>query len=165
MHSPMDPEEHPAPESLEQLFQGRLAHAEATRLLAHLLRGCAICQPLTAELWRIGLETVPVEEARGASAASAYDGPVGQVFARVREAHRRLEVERHAALEAVESLAQEPAERRVLLVRNSLRLCTWGLCERLLARAETALRTDPEDARGWAELAVLAVGRLSPGVY
>lgn len=165
MHNPMDSDEHPAPEALERLFQGRLPNPEATRLLAHLLRGCSACQPLAAELWRVGLETAPVEGAAGARAASAYDGPVGQVFARVREVHRRLEVERHAALEAEEALAAKPAERRTLLVRNSPGLCTWGLCERLLARAEAALRSAPEDARGWAELAVLAAGRLCPDTY
>lgn len=155
--------DHPSPEDLESLFQGRLPHEKAGQLLAHLLRGCAVCQPLTAELWRIGLEAPPTVQ-EGA-AATAYDGAVGQVFARVFRAHHRLEVERHAALEALEELAAQPLERRFLLVRDSPRLCSWGLCERLLARSEALLLTDAEDARGWAELAVLTASRLSAGLY
>lgn len=164
----MPPAEHPSPEDLERLFQGRLPYEEAGRLLAHLLRGCAVCQPFTAGLWRIGLEAPAPEDGPAAAAATratAYDGAVGQVFARVCQAHRRLEGERHAALEALEELAAQPVERRVLLVRNSPRLCSWGLCEGLLARSEAQLLTDAQDARGWADLAAAAAGRLSSGRY
>lgn len=159
------PGEHPSPQDLERLFQGRLPREETGRLLAHLLRGCAVCQPFTAGLWQIGLEAPALEDGPAVTGGTAYDGAVGQVFARVCQAHRRLEGERHAALEALEELAAQPAERRSLLVRNSPRLCSWGLCERLLARSEAQLLTDPEDARGWAELAAAAAGRLSADRY
>ncbi len=161
---PVPTAEHPSSEDLERLFLGRLPHEEVGKLLAHLLRGCSVCRPLTADLWRIGLEA-PLTNEGSATPTTAYDGAVGQVFARVCEAHRRLEVERHVALEALEELAAQPAERRILLVRNSPRLCSWGLCERLLARSEPLLLANPGDARAWAELAVLASGRLSADAY
>src|SRR4051812_26616045 len=43
--------------------------------------------------------------------------------------------ERAEALQLFAELAHHPAERRTLIVRNSARFHTWGLCELLLRRS------------------------------
>jgi tetratricopeptide (TPR) repeat protein len=146
--------EHPAAAEVEKLFRGELPAAEVHRILTHLLPGCPVCQERTADLWRQGLEPDVAAPPLAPGDSSRYDAAVGQVFDRVRQARRRLEEERAEAGEALGELESHPQERRRLLIQNRPACQTWGVCEALLARAESGAA--PEVALAWAELAVAA---------
>lgn len=80
----------------------------------------------------------------------------------------RLEGERSAAAGHIARLLDLPAGRRGLLVRNSERLRTWGVLERLVGAARQALAAEPADPAGAEDLAALALElaeTIDPEVY
>ncbi|HEX2641449.1 MAG TPA: tetratricopeptide repeat protein [Thermoanaerobaculia bacterium] len=155
--------EHPTAAEVERLFRGELPAGEVRRILTHLLPGCPVCQERTADLWRQGLEPDAAVPTLGTGDSARYDGAVAQVFDRVRQARCRLEAERAEACAALTELESLPQERRRLLVQNRPAIQTWGLCEALLARAESGAA--PGVALAWAELAVAAARLLDPRRY
>jgi tetratricopeptide (TPR) repeat protein len=79
-----------------------------------------------------------------------------------------LEGERAAAVGQIARLLDLPVGRRGLLVRNSERLRTWGVLERLVAAARQALAAEPADPVGADDLVDLAldlVQSIDPEVY
>ncbi|HEV7669648.1 MAG TPA: tetratricopeptide repeat protein [Thermoanaerobaculia bacterium] len=80
----------------------------------------------------------------------------------------RLEGERAAAVGQIARLLDLPAGRRGLLVRNSERLRTWGVLERLVGAARQALAAEPADPEGAEDLVALALDlakTIDPQVY
>ncbi len=80
----------------------------------------------------------------------------------------RLEGERAAAVGQIARLLDLPAGRRGLLVRNSERLRTWGVLERLVVAARQALAGEPADPAGAEDLVDLALDlaqTIDPEVY
>lgn len=80
----------------------------------------------------------------------------------------RLEGERSEAVGQIARLLDLPAGRRGMLVRNSERLRTWGVLERLVSAARKALADEPADAAGAENLAGLALDlaqTIDPAVY
>jgi tetratricopeptide (TPR) repeat protein len=80
----------------------------------------------------------------------------------------RLEGERAAAVGQIARLLDLPAGRRGLLVRNSERLRTWGVLERLVAAARQSLAAEPADPAGAEDLVDLALDlaqTIDPEVY
>lgn len=80
----------------------------------------------------------------------------------------RLEWERSEAVGQIARLLGLPAGRRGLLVRNSERLRTWGVLERLVGAARQALAAEPADLAGAEDLAALALElaqAIDPEVY
>ena len=80
----------------------------------------------------------------------------------------RLEGERSDAVGQIARLLDLPAGRRGMLVRNSERLRTWGVLERLVSAARKALAAEPADAAGAENLVDLALElaqSIDPVVY
>lgn len=80
----------------------------------------------------------------------------------------RLEGERAAAIGQIAQLLDLPAGRRGMLVRNSERLRTWGMLERLVGAARQALAAEPADPAGAEDLVALALElaqTIDPEVY
>ncbi len=46
--------DHPDPDLLLRLMQGRLSRPEAARVVRHLLKGCPLCAAETRRLWSLG---------------------------------------------------------------------------------------------------------------
>jgi tetratricopeptide (TPR) repeat protein len=76
-----------------------------------------------------------------------------------------LERERNEAPFLVRSLVALDFGQQRLLVRNSHRFQTWGLCELLIARGKEETYTDPRHAEELLHLAITLSAHLSPGTY
>ncbi len=81
---------------------------------------------------------------------------------------QRLEGERSEAVGQIARLLDLPAGRRGMLLRNSERLRTWGVLERLVGAARQALAAEPADPAGAEDLVALALElaeTIDPDVY
>lgn len=96
---------------------------------------------------------------------SGYECVFDRVFERVRLLESRLSAERQAAPDLLCQLLSHPQPRRMLVVRNSVRFCTAGLCEESLKVSWEARFDQPTRTRNLAELAVAMASRLSAETY
>jgi tetratricopeptide (TPR) repeat protein len=168
-------EAHPNREELEGFMLGDLPPDAAKRVLRHLLSDCDRCQEATAVMWDVGASPGPGERfGRGAEALGDamqaprgrfdYDWALDRVFDRVRRVNAALQSERAEAQELYADLLRHPQERRLMLVQNSGRFQSWGLCEMLLQKPiETSL--EPRSVKDLAEVAVAVAEGLSPVLY
>ena len=130
---------HPAEASLVRFARGRAAGAEGRDVVAHLLGGCEPCRSLTAAAFE-GLDDTAAPDAGG------------DLDLRKAEA---LAAEQRAGAGALwERLESLPHARRRVVVRNSPRYWTLGLCDLLMQRALAAGFDDPRAALALSELAV-----------
>jgi tetratricopeptide (TPR) repeat protein len=159
---------HPRPDALEQFVLGRLGSAERREIARHLLAGCALCQDVTETLWE------PAEDCEGprdfaaaepaeATPRDGYDVVLDRVFERILATGSQLAEQRSAGRRLYEELLQCPAERRHLLLANSLRFRNRMLCERLIEGSSEACFEDPRRAIEIGRLAVLAADQLTVG--
>lgn len=96
---------------------------------------------------------------------SSYELVFDRVFERVRQMERKLDRERRAAPALLARLAPHPLERQLILVRNSARFCTAGLCEVLLRQSWESRFDDPSRALEVAEVATAVAERLEMRDY
>ncbi len=92
-----------------------------------------------------------------------YDRAFHRAGALLSDCWLRLESERCAAIGQISRLLQLPPGRRGMLVRNSARMRTWGVLERLVSTARQALAGDPADPVAADELTALAL-ELAPSI-
>ena len=147
---------HPNDLVLEEFY---LSHDEEHRaLLAHLVR-CPRCS--------LRFQGVVDREAKRSAPGEATDrGPVNydEILDRAEislaDREQALAKERAAALGLFVELMKLAPEQQRLLIKNSLRFRTWGLCELLLDRCIETTRQQPEAAEGLALLALEIASRL-----
>ncbi|HZF13655.1 MAG TPA: tetratricopeptide repeat protein [Thermoanaerobaculia bacterium] len=170
----MSPEAHPTREELEGFMLGDLPAEPTRRVLRHLLSDCDTCQEATTVMWDVGANNTPERPAPLSAAELSgreslgrfdYDYALERVFDRVRRVNTTLQAERTEAQELLADLLRHPLERRLMLVQNSPRFQTWGLCELILQRSSETVGLEPREGKETAELAVAVAESLSPVLY
>src|SRR6185369_5045707 len=137
------PRIHPKPGLLEGLT-GALPEARR-RILRHL-RDCPFCQAQPAA--PPGGRLLPFP-----SRSNAYDAVLERVLRAFRPRLAAAEREREAAPALLSELLSHPPERRQILLRNSRRFQSLGLCFVLLERSREATPSDPKRGEELASLA------------
>src|SRR4051812_19262533 len=130
-------EAHPTREELEGFMLGDLGAGETRRVLRHLLADCEECQEATTLIWDVGANNtaespVPLSAAESAAQPPGrfdYDYALERVFDRVRRVNTTLQAERSEAQDLFTDLMRHPLERRLMLIQNSPRFQSWGLCD------------------------------------
>ncbi|HXO21641.1 MAG TPA: hypothetical protein VOA87_17150 [Thermoanaerobaculia bacterium] len=174
-------ESHPTREDLEGFMLGELGAEESRRVLRHLVSDCAHCKTATSTLWQAG-EGLPAEAEDGVSvspavaalgaqvgragndAESGYDSALDRVFDHVRQVNAGLQCERAEAQRLLAELTRHPLERQRILIQNSARYQSWGLCELVLSLPQEAL-SDPREWIDAAELSIAVAESLNPAAY
>jgi len=157
---------HPDRQRLERFMKGRLPGESSKDIVLHLLSGCESCK-------RIARESFPCDDHRGSTTNSMPEewqgnaaGRYAQVFERVLpeiwQAEDALESERILAPQLFEELEHHPQGRRLLLVRNSRRFRSWGLCELTIEKAFKKGFDDPAAAVELGHLSVAIADLLDP---
>ncbi len=166
-------EAHPDREQLERFMLGELPAEETRAVLQHLLSDCGQCHATTRAMWDLGADA-DADEADALSAGPGswweasnrfdYDGALDRVFETVRRVNTALQCERSEAQQLLAELTRHPLERQRLLVQNSARFQSWGLCELMLSQPIETL-SGPREAHDIAEVAVALAESLEPAVY
>lgn len=149
---------HPDRQRLERFMKGRLLGESSKDIVLHLLAGCESCR-------RIARECFPMSSVESQAEASMperwkrdgvekYAQVFEQVLPEIWQAEKTIENDRTFAPVLFEELERHPQERRLLLIRNSRRFQSWGLCELLV---EKAFNAGFENAPKAVELGSLAV--------
>lgn len=158
---------HPARPVLERFVLGHLSSAEMRQVSRHLLAGCVQCQRVTAGLWERGggeaaadpRLAAPGNNGEARVGQGSHDEVIDRIFrvilAREAEAGR----ERTQGRELYDELMRHPVARQHLLVSNSVRFRSRGLCEVLLEQAHEAGFREPSRSTELARLGV-AVAEL-----
>ena len=136
---------------LHDFLRGKLGRKENREIVRHLMAGCEPCRRLARELWQG--EPVPAEIDLTAIAMKVWQR--GQAF-------DQEKAEAPALVEELESLS--PA-RQLLLLQNSRRFQTRGVCELLLDRAFRACTSDGAESVGQAMMAKVLAERLAAEDY
>ncbi len=157
--------DHPRREDLERFMLGELAEPESRDILRHLLEDCPDCRRTTGLLWQIGSEGAEELPLDGLLGAGSYDGAIRRAGRRVQSLQERRAEERAAAPRLLAELARLPAAHRRLLVRNSSRYHSWGLCEILLERGQEERFGEPRAYEELAELAIAVAEALPAADY
>jgi len=158
---------HPAPEALEGFVLGRLSPVEMRDVARHLVAGCPRCQDVTAGLWEPAdvfedPQTLALADEE-ADIRDGYDEVLDRVFERIVATEARVADQRSLGRRLYDELMRCPAERRQLLLSNSLRFRNRMLCERLIEESYESFFEDPRRAAEVARLAVLLADRLEAG--
>ena len=138
-------------ELLRDFLGGKLGREKNREIVRHLLGGCEPCRRLGRELWPGRPE--PHEVDLKAIAMGVWKR--GRAFDREKEEAPAL----------VAELQDLPPARQVLLVQNSRRFHTRGVCELLADRAFATCTSDVEKAVEQAELATALSEQLSADRY
>ena len=100
-----------------------------------------------------------------AGAGARYDPVFDRVYERISHLERTLRREREEAPGLVRRLIGQPLARQLLIVCNTGRFHTAGLCEQLLDRSWSLRFDEPAETRDLAELAVSVAEALDPESY
>lgn len=148
---------HPSPEELERFLLGEVSSRQAAPVLAHLMRGCPLCQtrmePTVSAMF--GRSTVePPQEA-----GSEYDFPLFKALATARRyasstAQAKVGTPEHpaSAFKVVPVPAAETVDDSA----------AWSRCENLIETCRALRYSDPETLLLTATLAVAMADRLNP---
>jgi tetratricopeptide (TPR) repeat protein len=139
--------EHPSLEQLQDFVQGRLDGAGARPVVAHLVKGCALCRTYLGEVLAAAPSEQVYDEAidRAFLAYRWHGAEAPKVRARAREALARVEAG------GIERLAEAP--RKLKGVAG---------CEALLERSWALRHEDPAKMLELAHYAKLLADRLDP---
>lgn len=169
--------EHPCLKALEGYVCGELSPWEHQRVTDHLLGGCSECGsrlkraghgdevPDAAAAPAMRDEPRPAAIESGSDEACSYEITFDRVFARIGALDRKLRHERSEAPELLATLRPHPMARRMLMLRNSERFHSAGLCELLIEESWTQRFRDTAWTRESAELAVAIAEELNPQRY
>lgn len=149
---------------LKGFLFGELTPEQNREVVLHLLDGCSECQEFT----RLLCETDSLWDAARQDLASPYAGTEEGAWEESTASDpmaSELAREREMAMPLVEELARHPLERQFMLVANSRRYSTWGVCELLIesswkSRFDDAIRTLER-----AQVAVVVAEGLDMGHY
>lgn len=140
----------------------------AERSLSHLLEGCPVCSERATDLWsRRVPPALPTtcESSEDEPSETAFAEMYARVAPRVRTAQSGLAAERAEARRLLLRLLAHPPQRQLVVVGNSRRHHTWGLCELLLDEAWSNRFKDPRRTESLARLAVAVSAELPEERY
>lgn len=144
---------HPCPQSLERFMRAEALVPEHRQVLRHLLSGCPSCRQSTGPLWAPEICAAPTPAE--APSEEEYETAISRVFSRVLMRDSELAGERDQAPQLLTELLRHPVGRQKMIVRNSRRFRSRGLCELLVATSHARSSEAPRSARQMAELAVV----------
>lgn len=156
---------HPSDLALEEFY---LSHSEEHQaLLAHLVqcprcalrfRGVTVCSGVCSER--------PAGSEGGDPVTSdGYEEALDQAECLMADREGAVSKERAAAPGLFVELMKLTPEQRLLLIRNSPRFQTWGLCELLIERClETAVK-HPREVESLMQIALEIAARLNQSYY
>jgi tetratricopeptide (TPR) repeat protein len=164
-------DEHPNPDTLRRFMLGELRRAESRHVVAHLVKDCAVCRAVTAEVLRPhdghdgkGVAARPGSW-RSASEQFSLERALKRAFAKVHEASAWVAEERRQAAGQVAKLLRRSLSQQLLLVRNSAVFSSLSLCDRLVAESWERRLDDPRRSCELAQLAVEVADRVDPDRY
>jgi tetratricopeptide (TPR) repeat protein len=150
-------ERHLAAPEVTALLERKLGSETGRRVVEHLL-GCAACRERVREAMRQEEEL-----------AAAYNSAIDAAFAKAIAVSGRLIAAKQAELatgaQLWPRLRDQPAGRRLMLVRSSERYRTAGVLEALLRDYREGLWRDPAVGLAIAELGMALVEGLDDGRY
>ena len=154
---------HPRPAELEGFLLGQLAPREASRVVAHLLTGCASCRKQMEPLAGVVLTPSHVPD-EPVEVGSEYDFPLFRAFAAARRyaaslARERREVERDREDPTLREVPRPEAKGDGASAERD-----WDRCEQILARCRELRQGGIEDRMDAASLAVGLAERISPSL-
>lgn len=151
---------------LHDFLLGRLEHSANRRIVRHLLSGCRECHEVAEGFWRLHFGPDPDEGIETECVNRYLSEPCFEhVLMKVKERERHLADEREQAEVLFRELEPHPVGRQLMVVRNSPRFRTWGLCEHLLRISWAARFDDSVRTVEFAELAVAVADNLDSEVY
>lgn len=150
---------HPRPAELEAFLLGQLSTGAATRVVAHLLTGCASCRKQMEPLAGVVLTPNRILD-ETAEVGSEYDFPLFRAFSAARRYAASLARERHEA----ERDRDDPPLREVPRFKGpgSGAERDWARCEQILARSRELRQVGPEEKVNAASVAVGLAERIPP---
>lgn len=174
--------EHPNLSTLTQFIHGGLTAWQRRDVADHLLGGCPVCGE---QLAIAGRDPDPADEvgaldalsrwAEGlladtlvglaADETSVYETAFDRVFARIGALDRQLRRERGEAPALLAALEPHPVSRRLLMVRNTERFHSVGLCNLLIEEGWKQRFHDPAVTRDHAQVALAVSECLVPERY
>lgn len=153
---------HPGDVVLEEFY---LSHGEEHQaLLAHLVR-CPKCTLRFQGVIDRPLEGGVDDREEACDHAADYQEVLDQAETFFADRERALARERTVAPSLFVEMMKHSAEQQRLLIRNSHRFRTWGLCELLLERCAETVVQNPTGAEGLARLALEVAARLDSASY
>ena len=148
-------------------MRGDLPGEDSKDIVMHLLSGCESCRRVARESFPCEANDKgcadPLPETWQSTAESKYSQVFERVLPEVWKSEEALEEERSQAPQLFNELERHPHERRLLLVRNSRRFRTWGLCELLADRAFKLGFENPAAAVELGRLSVAVSDLIDPG--
>ena len=149
---------HPEERLLGLFMRGELEADESRDIVIHLLSGCEssrrIARPEFPCATSGEVRAAQMPKNWQAGTTQSYHQVVQNVLPAVWEAQSDLESEKALAPALIAELVKQPHERRLMLVRNSLKFRNWGLCELLIERAHQEGLKDPSASIDFARLSV-----------
>jgi tetratricopeptide (TPR) repeat protein len=137
---------------VEDLLARRLPSDRRRRVVGHLLGGCQSCRA-----------RVRTRLAQARDEVSAYQGAIDAALAKSAVLIRRELADLAAGAVLWAGLRDQPAGRRMMMVRNCRRYGTPGVLAALLRDYHEALWRDPREGLEVAELGVAIAERLDTG--
>lgn len=163
------PEIHYDRNVLSSFLLGHLDPGETREVVRHLLAGCEPCREIAESIWDHngcnGYDACVDEPSAVEPIAFDSNLDLETVFERVRSRELALEREKSGAPLLCEELLKHPAPRQLMLVRNSARFQTWGVCESLLDLSFDARFHDVDRTEQLAALAVAVAEELPEDGY
>jgi tetratricopeptide (TPR) repeat protein len=155
---------HPSDLVLEELYLAQGEEHQA--LLAHLIQ----CKRCTARfqglIERPARESTDCRESTAeAPASTCYEEILDRAESLMADRERAVSKERAAAPGLFVELMKLSLEQQLLLIRNSPRFRTWGLCELLVERCRETTVQNSMGAEDLARLALEVGARLDVGYY
>lgn len=137
---------------------------EHQALLAHVVR-CPKCLLRLGGLVERPLEGSIGDREEACDLSTAYHEVLEQAETFIAGRERALTKERASAPGLFVELMKLSDDQKRLLIRNSHRFRTWGLCELLLERCRETVIQDPMGAEGLATLALEVAAKLDATYY
>jgi tetratricopeptide (TPR) repeat protein len=155
-----DRDNHPSPVELDRFLLGEMSPRQAAPVLAHLIRGCAICQTRMEPMAAVMFGNGPQNPEPSAQSGAEYDFPLFKALATAR---------RYAATAATQAETRERKTSRTPVLLEAAVPATsgkpqgerdWVRCQRLIEMCRALRYSDPETTVLTATLAVGLAERL-----
>lgn len=163
----MSPRQHSTAAEVEGLFLSPMLQGPDSQVLHHLVEGCPVCGDLAANFWQrlAGAHKSTDVGSTAEDDGDWFDEAWSRVLPKIGAARRRLASERAEAKRVLPQLLAQPFPRQLMLVHNSRKFKTWGLCELLLEEGWAQRFRAPDRTETLSRLAVAISSELQPGGY
>jgi tetratricopeptide (TPR) repeat protein len=157
---------HVSREQLQRFFRSELSQQDIRDVLRHLFARCPRCLETALEVGREeGYTYADGEFLNTAGPPEIYSAVLDKVLPNADDVVSELARERLRGIGLWSALEGFSQERRLLTIRSTPSMHTWGLYERLLEKSREMVFRDPAEAVNLAYLALAVVEELDPARY